>query len=182
VTPAHIRPTFRFKDRIRSLDFHPTDVAHENRYKAFIDRYRAFIGGVNFNAPDPEMGLTYDCLYMQLYAILWLLRSDSNATISLDAIREALLILKPLGSEPAPLVETGPEDIQVASSTLAQGQRIDLDGLFGPLRLDPAKRAPVMNLHVVCDKVVSNHIPTVKSGQYYDVESGEILGDWTCPQ
>jgi hypothetical protein len=171
---------YNFGSRVRALDYVPAD---PEQYDRFFADYADAVQ-VPFASIQSDIGFMHDCVFLYAYALVAALREQKPGFSGAD-VNYGLRFLQPPFGGSAEKIQTGRgetlDQIEKAFAALKDGKNIDLQGLFGPLRLDETRHTPNFNLTVVCPYLLTGKKSVVDSKQYFDAGQGQLVGTYECP-
>lgn len=157
--------------RARIRGVRNTTPKNPENYDSFIIRYK---GLAPEDAPiGPYTGNIYDSLYMLVYGTM-ALGSVANSNITGTTLAAGILQLNPPGTR----INVGPDSLQQGVNLLtADPTGMDFVGAGGEVDIDPVIGSPKGGSEVWCVDQESNFI---FAGQSYNVETGELDGEYLC--
>jgi ABC-type branched-subunit amino acid transport system substrate-binding protein len=119
-----------------------------------------------------KTGGPYDAFYALAYAMVAL----GDAPITGSAIARSLSRI----GGPGERVDVGPGGIFAATSALARGEKIDLEGTMTSLDFDPATGDPTVSFTVLCAKRLKGGGARIPSGLTWDGSTKKLVGTLRC--
>jgi hypothetical protein len=148
-------------------------VSSQTSNARFVMRFDAVYPGVANRTLNG--GASYDAFYASAYAIF----SLGAAAITGPSMARAFGRLGPPGAH----VEVGPSGVLDALSSLARGDKVDLEGASGALDFVAATGEVAVDAALVCSGVDDSGLAQgdVESGLVYRARDQKIEGAMRCP-